>query len=111
MVEDFTLFAIGLAWLAIFGMLAGGAVSALVRLARGPQTAPFFARLKRHGITLVQAEEQAGFWGVGRMATRCATCAARDACRRELRWGWLPFARAQCPNAAFFALFNGGPRP
>ena len=99
---DISLILIGLAWFAILAMLAGGAVMALQRLVRRPERALFFGRLERHGLTLVQAERDAGFWNLGQMAARCASCTTRNACRRALRWGSAGFALPPCPNKPFF---------
>lgn len=102
--------AIGLASLAILGLLAWGVAAGVARWARARRTAPFFARLKRHGMTLTQAEQEVGFRQLGRMAAGCKSCVSRGLCRRELRWGWIPFARARCPNAAFFAATQEVPK-
>lgn len=104
---DFALMLIGLAWLAILGMLAWGAAAELPWRMRRSEKAPFFGVLERRGLTLTQAEEIAGFHGVCEAARRCASCGARDACRRALRWGSLGFAAPPCPNAAFFARVSG----
>lgn len=108
---DYALMLIGLAWLAILAMLVGGASIEASRLARRPEKAPFFRVLARHGLTLLQAEQAAGFTGVGEAASRCASCGVRDACRRALRWGRLGFTAPPCPNASFFAQVAEGSKP
>jgi hypothetical protein len=106
---DVPLLVIGLAWLAVLGMLAwGGAVEAWRRI-RSRQKAPFFGMLERHGFTLVQAEEVVGFAGVRAAASRCASCSALSVCRRALRSTWLGLETPLCPNAAFFARVAGKP--
>lgn len=104
---DYALIAVGLAWVAIFAMLAGGMVVELLRMTRRQEKTPFFLRLERHGVSLIQAEQQAGFRSLGDMARRCTSCSTRKACRRALRWGWLGYAAPPCPNAAFFSRFGG----
>ena len=108
---DYALMLVGLAWLAILAMLAGGALVEALKLMHGPEKAPFFGALERHGLTLLQAEQAAGVRGVGEAASRCAACGVRDPCRRALRWGRLGFAAPPCPNAAFFARVAGGVGP
>lgn len=104
---DEPLLVIGLAWLAILGVLAWGGAVELWRRARSRQRLPFFGMLERSGLTLVQAEELAGFEGLADAASRCASCGMGQACRRALRWGWLGFESPTCPNAAFFARVRG----
>jgi len=104
---DDPLLVIGLAWLAILGMLAWGGAVELWRRVRGRQRVPFFGMLARRGFTLVQAKEVAGFAGVREAAGRCASCGTRGLCRRALRWSWLGFEAPPCPNAAFFARVGG----
>lgn len=102
---DDPLLMIGIAWIAILGMLAWGGVVALWRLVRGKERSPFFGMLERRGFTLLQAEDVAGLGGLAEAASRCASCDARDACQRALSGGSrfeLP-----CPNAAFFARVGG----
>jgi hypothetical protein len=106
---DYALMLIALGWLAILAMLAGGAVVEL--LVRRPERVPFFGVLERLGLTLFQAEQAAGFRGVGEAASRCASCGVRVACRRALRWGRLGFAAPPCPNASFSARVAEGSKP
>jgi hypothetical protein len=101
------LLVMGFAWLAILGMLGGGAVLELWRLMRRPERAPFFAKLERHGFTLVQAEEVVGVKGIAEAARRCASCGTRASCRRALRWSALGCEAPPCPNAAFFTRVRG----
>lgn len=108
---DYALMLIGLAWLTILAVLVGGACIEASRLVRRPEKAPFFRVLERHGLTLLQAEQAAGFMGVGEAASRCASCGVRDACRRALRWGRLGFTPPPCPNASFFAQVAEGSKP
>ena len=98
---------VGFAWLAILGMLAWGGVVGLWRMVRPRERAPFFGLLERNGVTLVQAEEAAGFRGVAEAASRCEACITRDACQRAMRWGLLGFEPPPCLNAAFFARVRG----
>lgn len=104
---DYPLLAIGIAWAAILGMLALGAAIELWRCIRPEERAPFFGMLDRFGLSLVQAEQVAGFAGVRDAAARCASCDARATCRRALRWDWLGFDAPPCPNAEFFARVTG----
>lgn len=105
---DYVLLLAGLAWLAILAMLAGGASLEALRSLRRPQKAPFFGVLERHGVSLLQAEQAAGFRTLSEAASRCASCAVRQACRRALRWGRLGFGAPPCPNDSFFARIRGG---
>ena len=95
----------GIAWAAILGMLAWGAVTALWRWLRPPRRAPFFGMLERHGLSLARVEQAGGFARLREAAARCSSCAAAAACRRALRWPWLGFKASSCPNNAFFARF------
>lgn len=104
---DDPLLVIGFAWLAILGMLAWGGVVGLWRLVRVKERAPFFGVLERNGVTLVEAEQVAGFRGVAEAASRCGSCDTRDACQRAMRWGLLGFEAPPCLNAAFFARVRG----
>lgn len=104
---DFPLLVIGAAWIAILSMLAWGVLAELGRLVRRPPRAPFFGMLERHGISLVQAEEVAGFAALRDAAARCASCDAAEGCRRALRWPWLGLAAPRCPNRTFFARVAG----
>lgn len=106
---DYVLMLIGLAWLAILAMLAGGAVVEL--LVRRPGKAPFFGALERLGLTRLLAEQAAGPKSVGEAQSRCASCGVRAACRRALRWGRLGFTAPPCPNASFFAQVVEGSKP
>jgi hypothetical protein len=105
---DVVLMLIGLAWVAILAMLLGGAGIEALRLLRRPEKAPFFGVLERHGLSLLQAEQTAGFRVVGAAASRCASCGVRAACRRALRRGRLGFSAPPCPNASFFARVAAG---
>ena len=67
---DEPLLVIGLAWLAILGMLAWGGAVESWRLARSRERLPFFGMLEARGFTLVQAEEVAGFKGLADAASR-----------------------------------------
>jgi hypothetical protein len=102
---------IGLAWLAILAMLAAGWVLECWRRLRPAQRAPFFVRLERRGVSLVQAEHLAGFAGLRDAAALCGSCRAAAACRRALRWRRLGFQPPACPNAAFFARAGGAGFP
>ena len=104
---DEPLLVIGLAWLAILGMLAWGGLIGLWRLARSRERLPFFGMLGRHGVTVVQAEEVAGSRGLAEAASRCASCDTRDACGRVMRWGLLGSEPPPCLNAAFFERVRG----
>jgi hypothetical protein len=108
---DIALMLTGLAWLAILAMLVWGVCVEILRLMRGPEKAPFFGILDRHGLTLLQAEQAAGVRGVGAAASRCASCGVREACRRALRWGRLGFTAPPCPNDSFFAQVAEGSKP
>ncbi|HKU47068.1 MAG TPA: hypothetical protein VJQ58_09305, partial [Burkholderiales bacterium] len=72
---------IGLAWLAILAMLAAGLVFECWRRLRPAPRTPFFVRLERRGVSLVQAEHVAGFAGLRGAAARCGSCGATIACR------------------------------
>ncbi|HEX7221547.1 MAG TPA: hypothetical protein VF280_20275 [Burkholderiales bacterium] len=106
---DAAMVVMGLAWLAILAMLAAEVVVESWRRLRGTPRAPFFAMLERSGVSLVQAEQVAGFAGLRSAAARCATCGSAQHCRRALRWDWMGFEMPRCPNAAFFTRVAGEP--
>lgn len=104
---DDPLLVIGFAWLAILGMLAWGGILGLWRMVRPKARAPFFGVLERNGVTVVQAEEVAGFRALAEAASRCDSCETRAACQRAMRWGLLGCEPPPCLNAAFFARVRG----
>jgi uncharacterized protein DUF6455 len=93
---------IGLAWLAILGMLAWGLVAELWHLLRGRQRVLFVHMLERHELTLADAVQSEGYAGLVRALDRCLNCSDQRSCRHSLRWGWLGARDPQCPNAALF---------
>lgn len=84
---DYPLLVIGMAWIAILGMLALGGVAELWRLVSKRQPALFLGVLEHHGVTLARAEKLAGFVPVREAAARCSSCRETEACRRALRRG------------------------
>lgn len=94
---------IGLAWLAILGMLAGGLVAEVWQLLRGRERVLFVRMLERNGLTLHEAVQAEGYDGLVHAVDRCFNCGDRRACRRSLRWGWLGARDPRCPNAELFA--------
>ena len=101
--EDFVTSLIAAAWLIVLAIMVVSVLHAVFpRRAAAP---PFLKMLGRHGLTVKQAEEVAGFRGVAQAAERCAGCPAREACERALRWRWL--RAPACPNASFFARAAG----
>jgi hypothetical protein len=99
---DYLLLLIGMAWLAILGMLVLGGAIELWWLGYRRQPALFLGVLEHHGLTLAQAENLAGFVRVREAAARCSSCRATEACRRALRQGWYGSEAPRCPNAGFF---------
>jgi uncharacterized protein DUF6455 len=93
----------GIAWLAILGMLAWGAVAEAWYLVRGRQRALFVHMLERHDLTLADAVASEGYAGLVRAFDRCFNCSEQRPCRHALRWGWLGARDPKCPNAALFA--------
>jgi hypothetical protein len=93
---------IGLAWLAILGMLAWGLVVEAWRLLRGRERVLFVHMLERHRLTLGEAVQAEGYTGLVRALDRCLNCGDQRSCRHSLRWGWLGARDPQCPNAALF---------
>jgi hypothetical protein len=93
----------GIAWLAILGMLAWGAVAEAWYLVRGRQRALFVHMLERHDLTLADAVGSEGYAGLVRAFDRCFNCSEQRQCRHSLRWGWLGAGDPKCPNAALFA--------
>jgi uncharacterized protein DUF6455 len=93
---------IGLAWLAILGMLAWGLVAELWHLLRGRQRVLFVHMLERHELTLADAVQSEGYAGLVRALDRCLNCGDQRSCRHSLRWGSLGARDPQCPNAALF---------
>ena len=94
---------IGLAWLAILGMLAWGLVVETWQLLRGRERALFVHMLGRNRLTLGDAVQASGYSGLVRALERCFSCGEQRVCRRALRWGWLGARDPRCPNAELFA--------
>ena len=92
----------GIAWLAILGMLAWGLIAELWHLARGRQRMLFVHMLERHDLTLSDAVQSEGYTGLVRALERCLNCSEQRVCRNSLRWGWLGARHPKCPNAALF---------
>jgi hypothetical protein len=63
---------------------------------------PLFTRLARAGLTLTHVEQAVGLEAFGKAAVRCASCPAKAACNRALRWRWLGLPFPSCPNNALF---------
>ena len=93
----------GIAWLAILGMLAWGLVAELWHLVRGRQRVLFVHMLERHDLTLADAVHTEGYAGLVRALDRCFNCREQRPCRHSMRWGWLGARDPKCPNAALFA--------
>jgi hypothetical protein len=94
---------IGLAWLAILGVLAWGLVVEVWHLLRGRERVLFVHMLERNGLTLNEAVRAEGYNGLVRAVDRCFNCSDQRACRRSLRWGWLGARDPRCPNDSLFA--------
>jgi len=94
---------IGLAWLAILGMLAWGLVVEAWRLLRGRERVLFVHMLERHRLTLGEAVQAEGYAGLVRALDRCFNCGEQRVCRRWLRFRWLGARDPRCPNAELFA--------
>jgi Family of unknown function (DUF6455) len=93
---------IGLAWLAILGVLAWGLVAEVWHLLRGRERVLFVHMLERNDLTLNEAVQAEGYDGLVRAVDRCFNCSDQRACRRSLRWGWLGARDPECPNADLF---------
>jgi hypothetical protein len=94
---------VGLAWLAILGMLAAGLVAEVWHLLRGRERVLFMHMLERNGLSLGEAVQAEGYDGLVRAVDRCLNCGEQGVCRRSLRWGWLGARDPRCPNAELFA--------
>jgi hypothetical protein len=94
---------IGLAWIAILGVLAWGLAAEAWHLLRGKERVLFMRMLKRNGLTLAEAVRAVGYSGVVHAVDRCFGCGEQRACRRALRWRWLGARCPRCPNAELFA--------
>ena len=93
------------AWLALGALLAYGVYDAW----RHPEPLPFFQVLKRHGLSVTQAEEAAGSEALAAALRRCELCSDRKACARALAVDWLGRQPPACgPNAEFFEQVKGG---
>ena len=92
----------GIAWLAILGMLVWGAVAEAWYLVRGRQRALFVHMLERHDLTLADAVRAEGYAELVHAFDRCFNCSEQRRCRHSLRWGWLGARDPKCPNAALF---------
>lgn len=92
-------FALTAAWLAFGVLLAYGVLDRW----RRPEPLPFFGVLKRHGLSVTQAEKAAGPEALAAALRRCASCSDRKACARALAVDWLGRGPLACrPNARFF---------
>lgn len=102
---DMVLLPIGIAWLAILGMLAGGAVIGLwhvLKALTGSTTRallddsplPFFARLQSRALTVEQIEVAVGIHRLALAVRRCVFCSLRPGCAGNA---------AGCPNDGLFA--------
>lgn len=85
---------IGIAWAAIFVMLAAGAVRGVVRLYLERPRLPFFAMLERRGLSYAEVELAVGAEGLALAMRRCGECGGRWDC------GARPIA---CPNEPVFS--------
>jgi hypothetical protein len=94
---------VGLAWLAILGMLAAGLVAEVWHLLRGRERVLFTHMLERNGLSLGEAVQAEGYDGLVRAVDRCLNCGEQGVCRRSLRWGRLGARDPRCPNAELFA--------
>lgn len=91
-------------WLALGALLAYGVFDAWRRV----EPPPFFQVLKRHGLSVAQAEEAAGREALAVALRRCALCSDRKACARALAVDWLGRGPLACgPNAEFFEQVKG----
>lgn len=91
---DATMYVIGIAWLAIFVMLGVGAVRGVGRLFLKRPPLPFFAMLKRRGLTYAQVELACGNEELAQALRRCGDCGARWNCGEHT---------VACPNESVFA--------
>jgi len=102
---DMALLPIGVAWLAVLGMLAGGAAIGLWRVlkalagtaTRAPlddSPLPFFAMLQSRGLTVEQLESAVGIQALALAVRRCVFCSLRRACAGNA---------AGCPNDGLFS--------
>jgi len=90
---DFSLVAIGAAWLVIGGMLVWGVVDGLRKVLRNASPLPFFAALEGRGLTVAQVQAAVGLGLLVRAVRRCACCPSRSGCA-----GHAP----HCPNQTIF---------
>ncbi len=93
---------IGVAWLAVAGLLAWGVVHGLRKALADELPPPFFDLLDRQGLQLARVEESAGIRETARAVRRCTLCGKKARCRDELSCsaafgsaGWP----VGCPNA------------
>jgi len=92
------------AWLALGVLLAYRVLDAWWH----PEPLPFFGVLKRHGLSVTQAEKAAGPEVLAAALRRCASCSDRKACARVLAVDWLGRGPLACsPNAEFFKQLKG----
>ena len=91
---DIELIVIGIAWVAILLMLAGGLAVSLARLVDIGDVQPFFVMLERKGLNALQLEAAVGAGGVARALRRCARCQARRDCEHRT---------VECPNEPLLA--------
>lgn len=92
----------GIAWLAILVMLAGGVVISGWRVATRPllddTPLPFFTALRSRGLTLEQVETAVGIDRLAHAVRRCVFCTLRPECTGQA---------AECPNQGIFGRAQG----
>ena len=95
--DTFVTFSVAAAWLAIFGMLAWGAVYHWRAMLRDDGRLPIFGMAARRGLALERLEQAPAFYTAVR---RCAMCSEKVRCR-----DWLArrtrSAPPDCPNEGF----------
>ena len=95
---DLTLVVMGMAWLAIGGVLVWGVVDGLRRVLADSSPLPFFAALDGRGLTLARVQAAVGLGEVARAVRRCARCPSRSGCAGHAR---------DCPNQPVFFRAQG----
>ena len=77
---DATTYTIGIAWAAIFVMLAAGGLRELSRSYFSRPKLPFFAMLERRGVTYEDVEQAIGTPAMAKAMHRCIDCGSRYDC-------------------------------
>jgi len=75
--DTFVTFSVAAAWLAIFGMLAWGAVYHWRAMLRDDGRLPIFGMAARRGLALERLEQAPAFYAAVR---RCAMCREKERC-------------------------------